>query len=200
MTAAAVVFDLGNVLIRWDPHPAVAAGVGAAEATRFLAEFDFHAYNHLLDQGQRIADAEAALGEQAPEWLPYVVAYRANFGLSLSELTVNVRLLRDLEASGVPLFALTNWSDELFPQALDRFDFLGLFDDIVVSGAERVAKPDPAIFEVLRRRVGRPLDECVFVDDSPVNVAAGAESGLDAIRYDGQVDLRAELRTRGFTV
>ncbi len=197
MTVTAVVFDLGNVLIRWDPHPAVAAELGAAEATRFLSEFDFHAYNHLLDQGRRIADAEAALGEQQPEWLPYVVAYRRNFGLSLSELAVNVRLLRDLAASGVPLFALTNWSDELFPQALERFDFLGLFEDLVVSGAEGVAKPDPAIFEVLRRRVGRPLQECVFVDDSPVNVAAATDAGLDAIRYDGQVDLRTELRARG---
>src|SRR6201989_2242051 len=100
-----------------------------------------------------------------------------------------------MHAPGVPLFALTNWSQELFPQALERFDFLALFDDIVVSGAEGIVKPDPAVFEVLRRRMGRPLGECVFIDDSAANVAAAAEAGLDAIHYDGQ-QLRPQLEAR----
>jgi 2-haloacid dehalogenase len=112
----------------------------------------------------------------------------------------NVAVLRDLHAAAVPVFALTNWSDELFPYALDRFDFLGLFDDIVVSGAEGVAKPDPEVFAVLRGRVGRPLSECVFVDDSLANVAAASDAGLDALLYDEDTDLRAQLRSRGLPV
>ena len=200
MTTATVVFDLGNVVIRWDPHPSIAAGVGAAEATRFLEGFDFDTYNHQLDEGQRIADVEAALAAQHPEWVDHATAYREHFGLSLSELADNVAVLRDLHAAAVPLVALTNWSDELFPQALERFDFLGLFDDIVVSGAERLAKPDPAIFEVLGRRVGRPLAECVFVDDKAVNVEAAVAAGLDGIHLTDQVSLREELRDRGLPV
>ena len=79
----------------------------------------------------------------------------------------------------MPLFALTNWSADLFPVALDRFDFLDLFEDIVVSGEEGVAKPDPEIFEVLEERVSHRagLDDCIFIDDSPANVVAAAEQG-----------------------
>jgi 2-haloacid dehalogenase len=199
----AVVFDLGNVLIRWDPHPAVARGVGADEATRFLAaeDFDFLAWNHVQDAGGRWADAEEAVARTHPHWHEHALAYRAHFGHSLvGPIEDNVAVLRDLHAAGVPLFALTNWSDELFPHALERYDFLGLFEDIVVSGAVRLAKPDPAVFDLLVERVGRPLEECVFVDDSPANVAAAASAGMDAIRFTEDVPLRPQLRTRGLPV
>ena len=169
----AVVFDLGNVLIRWDPHPAVAQGVGADEATRFLTaeDFDFLAWNHRLDAGARGPTRAADAGRSHPHWSRHIAAYGDHFALSITEpIEANVAVLRDLHAAGVPLFALTNWSDELFPHALDRYDFLHLFEDIVVSGAEGLAKPDPAIFDRLRERVGRPLEECVFVDDSAANV------------------------------
>lgn len=201
--ATTVVFDLGNVLIRWDPHPAVAAAVGDLEATRFLsaADVDFGSWNHAQDAGRRWDEAEAELTRTHPHWREHALAYRANFGLSLTgPVDANVAVLRDLHAAGVPVFALTNWSDELFPHALARFDFLGLFGDIVVSGAEGVAKPDPAIFERLRDRIGRPLEECVFVDDSAANVATALAAGMDALLYDAGVDLRAELAARGLPV
>jgi 2-haloacid dehalogenase len=199
----AVVFDLGNVLIRWDPHPAIARGVGAEEATRFLGaeDFDFLAWNHLQDAGRDWTAAEDAVAHSHPHWHEHALAYRAHFGESLvGAVDDNVAVLRDLHAAGVPLVALTNWSADLFPQALDRFDFLALFDDIVVSGAEGVAKPDPAVFAVLRERVGRPLERCVFIDDSTANVAAAAAAGLDAIRFDGRTSLRSQLRERGLPV
>ena len=202
-TPEAVVFDLGNVLIRWDPHPAVARGVGAEEATRFLSaeDFDFLAWNHLQDAGRAWTVAEDAVARSHPHWHEHALAYRAHFAESLvGAVEENVAVLRDLHGAGVPLTALTNWSADLFPQALDRFDFLALFDDIVVSGAEGVAKPDPAVFAVLRERVGRPLERCVFVDDSAANVAAAAAAGLDAIHFDGRTPPRPQLRTRGLPV
>jgi 2-haloacid dehalogenase len=202
-STGAVVFDLGNVLIRWDPHPAVARGVGDDEATRFLAadDFDFLAWNHELDAGRRWADAAAAVEGSHPHWSRHVASYGEHFDLSITTpIETNVAVLRDLHAAGVPLFALTNWSDELFPRALARHDFLALFEDIVVSGAEGLAKPDPAIFERLRVRVGRPLEECVFVDDSAANVAAAATAGLDAIRFTDDEPLRPQLRARGLPV
>src|SRR3954452_17987053 len=181
---AAVVFDLGDVLIRWRPQDAVAAGLGAAEADRFLAadDLDFGAYNREQDLGRSFAEAEAELGRTHPHWQRHAATYREHFPLSLSPIEANVAVLRELYDAGVPLYALTNWSAELFPQALARFEFLELFRDIVVSGAERVAKPDPAVFEVLRQRIGHPLTECVFIDDSQRNVEAAAAAGLDAIR------------------
>lgn len=199
----AVVFDLGNVLIRWDPRPAVAAGVGEEETTRFLTapDFDFLAWNHVQDSGRPWPEAEDDLARSHPHWHRHAVAYRANFDLSLlGPVEDNVSVLRDLARADVPLFALTNWSSELFPRALARFDFLTLFDDIVVSGAEGIAKPEPAIFELLARRTGRPLSELVFVDDSPANVAAAAAAGLDAIRFSPDEPLRPRLRARGLPV
>ena len=199
----AVVFDLGNVLIRWDPQPAIAAGVGEHEAARFLAadDFDFDAWNHRQDEGRSWDDAEEELARTHPHWYGHAASYRRNFERSLpGPVADNVALLEDLHGAGVPLFALTNWSAELFPHAVERFRFLALFEDIVVSGVERVAKPDPAVFEVLRVRVGRPLEECVFVDDSPGNIAAALRAGLDAILYVDGEPLRPRLRGRGLPV
>jgi 2-haloacid dehalogenase len=197
-----VVFDLGNVLILWDPHAAVAAAVGEDEATRFLTavDLDFFAYNHAQDLGRTFADAEAELSRTHPHWHRHALAYRENFGLSLSAMDDNVTVLRDLHSAGVPLFALTNWSAELFPQALERFEFLSLFDDIVVSGAERVGKPDPEVFALLQRRIGHRLEECVFVDDTERNVEAARRAGLDAVHLSGRTSLREELRSRGLAL
>ncbi len=200
---AAVVFDLGNVLIRWDPHPAIAAGVGEQEAARFLSaeDFDFAAWNHRQDEGRTWAEAEAEVADAHPHWHEHATAYRANFGHSLTgALESNVSVLRALHAAGVPVFALTNWSSELFPHARERFDFLALFDDILVSGDEGLAKPDPAVFDLLRRRIGHELEECVFVDDSAANVAAARAAGLDAVHFEDTTDLRAELARRGLPV
>ena len=100
----------------------------------------------------------------------------------------------------MPLYALTNWSAELFPRALDRFEFLDLFEDIIVSGEEEVAKPDPEIFEVLEDRIGHSLDDCVFIDDSPRNVEAAAAAGMDAIHFTDTGHLREDLHVRGLPV
>lgn len=200
MGAAAVVFDLGNVLIRWDPHPAVAAAVGAEEASRLLAaeDFDFGAWNHAQDAGRPWDDAVAEAARTHPQWLPHLRGYRANFAHSLiGAIEDTVDVLAELHRAGVPLFALTNWSADTFSHARERFAFLDLFDDIVVSGEERLAKPDPAIFEVLRRRTGLPLEQCVFVDDSPANVAAAARAGMTAILFTDTGHLREDLRRRG---
>ena len=203
MTYPTVVFDLGNVLIRWDPRPALAAGVGDAEAARLLAaeDFDFAAWNAAQDAGRSFADGVAEVARSHPHWAEHVAAYGPNFAASITgEVEDTVRVLRDLHGAGVPLVALTNWAAETFPHARERFSFLELFDDIVVSGEERVAKPDPAIFEILARRVGRPLTECVFVDDSPANVEAAAAAGMDAIRFTDTGHLRGDLRARGLPV
>lgn len=202
-TVAAVVFDLGNVLIRWDPRPALAAAVGPDEADRFLAaaDFDFGAWNAAQDAGRPFDDGEAEVAATHPHWAEHVRGYRPHFAHSLTgPVDDTVAILRDLHAAGVPLFALTNWSAETYPLARERYDFLDLFDDVVVSGAEGVAKPDPAIFAVLRERVGRPLEECVFVDDGPHNVAAAAAAGLDAILFTDTGHLRDDLRARGLPV
>ncbi len=195
----AVVLDLGNVVITWDPHPAIAAGVGEDEATRLLTsdDFDFWAWNHLLDSGIPVAEAEEQVARTHPHWHEHVTAYREHFDRSLlGAIDGSVSVVEELVAAGVPVFGLTNWPGELFPVARKRFDFLQLFTDIVVSGDEGCAKPDPQIFAILAGRVGVPLDRCAFSDDRVDNVEAARRAGLDAFVFTDPAQLRTALVTR----
>ena len=203
-TPQGVVLDLGNVVIRWDPFAAVAAGVGPEEARRFLEadDFDFHAWNHRCDAGATTWDeAEAEVLRTHPHWARHALAYRAHFDASLAgEVPGTADLVRELHAHRVPLFALTNWSAELYPLAPARFGVLELFDDVVVSGRVGVAKPDPEVFEILAERAGIALDRLVFVDDKQDNVDAAAALGMDAVLFTDAAALRTELRERGLPV
>ena len=101
-----------------------------------------------------------------------------------------------LQAAGVPLYALTNWSAETFAITRGRFEFLDWFDGLLVSGEERMTKPDPAFFRLLLDRFGLDPGATVFVDDSEANVAAARELGIDAVRFTGPDQLRRELSAR----
>jgi len=197
-TPRGVIWDLGNVLIDWQPHAAIAAGVGDAEATRFLDEFDFAAFNHGLDAGGRFEDAAAELAGTHPHWVEHAAAYQVNFPLSLvGEVPGTVDIVRELSAAGVPMWGLTNWPNEFWPHAPSRFEFLGLLDDVVVSGAEGFAKPDPAIYEIAVSRAGLPAADLVFVDDKEPNVVGAIQAGLDGVLFTGAEALREQLRKRG---
>lgn len=201
----AVVFDLGNVLIDWDAHAAISRGVGADRARAFLADasFDFHGWNTLQDAGRTWEDAERAAIGQHPHYRSEILAYREHFDHSLvGPIDGAVHILRELHAAQVPLFALTNWSRELFPVALARFDFLQMFGDIVVSGQEAVAKPDPQIFRVLADRMQQVggLQGAVFVDDRLENVHAATLAGMDGVQFTEPGELRTALAQRGLPV
>ncbi len=195
-----VVLDLGNVLIDWDPVSAVAEGVGVEAAHEFLTaeDFDFHAWNHGPDSGGTWAEALALVERDYPHWLDHAQSYVEHFGLSLrGEVPGSGDVVRDLHAAGVPLWGLTNWSAELYPQAPERFELLGLLRDVVVSGTEGAAKPDPLIFRILERRLGVPLTELVFVDDREVNVEIAGAMGMDAVLFTDAATLRTQLTARG---
>ena len=200
---AGVVWDLGNVLVDWDASRAIAAGVGEAEAARFLAadDFDFRAYNHGPDSGLDWDAAEAEVARSHPHWLEHCRAYRAHFPASLvGEVPGTADLVRALHAAGVPQWGLTNWSHELYPHAPRMFEVLALLDDVVVSGTEGLAKPDPRVYELLVARTGRPLADLVFVDDRPENVEAACALGMAGLVFTGADALRADLRGLGLPV
>ncbi len=196
-----VVFDLGGVVVDWDPVPAIAVEVGLARARAFLDgdHFDWAAWNHAQDAGRPWAEAEASAVAAHPQLAQEITAYRRNYPLSLRGLVPGTsEIMRALHARGIRLVALTNWSAETFPHATGAWpEVFALFDDIVVSGEEGIAKPDPAIFAVLAARLGADLDGIPYIDDSPANLAAGARAGLDAIRFVDAEDLGRELRVRG---
>ncbi len=196
-----VVFDLGGVVVRWDPVAAVAAAVGQERAERFVNgdDFDFAGWNQRQDAGRPWADAEAEAMASHPHLAEEIEAYRPNFAHSLAGLVPGTaEILRDLRDRGVRLVALTNWSAETIHHLPQLFpEVFALFADIVVSGEEGVAKPDARIFEVLGDRLGHPVAEVVFVDDSAGNVAAARAVGMDGVRFEGAEALAQELRARG---
>jgi len=196
-----VVFDLGGVVVLWDPVPAVAAIVGQKRAEHFVhgSEFDFAVWNHAQDSGRSWADAEAAATASHPELAEEIAAYRQNFALSLRGLIPGTAgILRALHDRGVRLVALTNWSAETIHHGPEAFpEVFDLFDDIVVSGAECVAKPDREIFQILARRLAQPIDGVFYVDDNLRNVNAARAAGMDAVRFTDADTLLEELQRRG---
>lgn len=193
-----VVWDFGNVLIRWDPLPAIAAGVGDADARAFLESYDFRSWNHVQDAGRTWAQALAVLESDAPQWLSAGAAYVDNFPLSLlGPVPGTHEMVRELAAVGFPQLGLTNWSAELYPHAPATYDVIELLGDVVVSGEVGLAKPDPAIYQLVAERAGMPLDRLAFIDDSIANVAAAAALGMHAIQFTGAEQLRNDLVALG---
>jgi len=195
-TITTVVFDLGGVLIDWDPRYLYRQLLADDEAIdAFLEEVGFAEWNHAVDAGTTTwVEAVAALAAAHPHHRELIEAYPRRFSETLAgAIDDTVSLLRELHAQGVTLLALTNWSAETFPVALERFDFLSLFDDIVVSGSEEVAKPDPAIFELLVHRHHLDRSSTLFVDDKAANVEAAQRAGLIGLRFLEAATLRADL-------
>jgi 2-haloacid dehalogenase len=196
----AVVFDLGGVLIDWDPVPALAITLGDDEARRLMAaeDFDFLAWNAHQDAGRSFSEGEAEVASTHPHWADHVRAYFPHYTHSLvGERTATVAILREVVSSGIPAYALTNWSAETFHHAEQQFGFLADFTEVLVSGELRLLKPDPAIYRELLRRTGTRAEDTFFTDDSARNAEGARAVGLDAVQYTDAARLRQELVTRG---
>jgi 2-haloacid dehalogenase len=198
VSTKAVVFDLGGVLIDWDPrylYRKLLADEAAVE--EFLATVCTPEWNAELDRGRPFAEGVAELVERHPEHAAAIAAYHERWPEMLAgDLPDTVEVLAELRAAGVPLYALTNWSAETFAITRGRFEWLDWFDGLLVSGEERMTKPDPAFFRLLLDRFGLDPGATVFVDDSEANVAAARELGIDAVRFTGPDRLRRELSAR----
>jgi 2-haloacid dehalogenase len=193
-----VVFDIGNVLLKWDPARAFIGVLEPAHVKTFMDEIDFASWNHAQDTGRTLAEGVAVVGERWPQHVEAVRAYGRNFTQTIvGEIPGSTRIVEELRVSNIRLLALTNWSAETFPWARDSFGVLDQFEGIVVSGLEGVAKPDPAIFRLLIERYGIDPERVVFIDDSPVNVSAAARVGMTGLVFTGPADLRRGLRALG---
>lgn len=195
----AIIFDLGGVLIDWDPrHMYRKVFADEAEMEHFLTSIATLEWNAQHDAGVPWREGVASLSAQHPEHADLIGAYWHRWEEMLGgPIDGTVEILRRLKSEGQELHALTNWSRETFPTALDRFEFLKLFETIVVSGEEKLIKPDPALYAVLLDRIGRRAAECVFIDDNVHNVAAAAKLGFDAIRFVEPRQLADALEARG---
>jgi len=194
----AIVFDLGGVLIDWDPrHLYRKLLPDAAAVEEFLARVCTPAWNLSLDAGLPFDEGVRELCARFPREAELIRAYRDRWTEMVSgAIDDTVAILDELRAQ-YPVYALTNWSAETWPHAEARFPFLAWFRGIVMSGREGIVKPDERIYRLLLERHGLHASETIFIDDQPRNVAAARALGIDAIRYEGAAALRAELAARG---
>jgi 2-haloacid dehalogenase len=194
-----VVFDLGGVLIDWNPrHLYRKLFADEAAMERFLAEVCTAHWNERQDAGRPWAEAVAQLSAEHPAHASMIEAYWTRWAEMLGgPIAGTVAVLDALRGRGVRLYALTNWSQETFPLALERYPFLHDFEGIVVSGRERLVKPDPAIFRLLLSRFGIEAERAVYIDDAPRNVVAAGELGMRALQFRDPATLRGDLVALG---
>jgi 2-haloacid dehalogenase len=191
-----VIFDLGGVLIDWDPRHLYRRLFDGDTAAMegFLTDVCNPDWNRQQDAGRSFAEAEAEAVARHPDKRPYIKAWFSNFHEMIpGSITGTVDILDELRQRKVPLYALTNWSHETFALQPARFDFLSWFDGIVVSGQEKLIKPDPGIFRVLTCRYRIDPVQAVFIDDAPANVAAATALGFHGIHFIDPVALRRDL-------
>lgn len=194
MTRRTAIFDLGGVVLVWDPVRAFIAEVDRDQARRLMSDVDFPTWNHRNDAGRLFADGEAEVAGSWPQYAEAITAYRRHFDRTLTGTVPGTSaVVAELARAGVRLLGLTNWSDETFPLAQRRFGILRRLEAIVVSGREKIAKPDPRLYRLLLDRYQVDPSSAVFVDDNPNNCASAADLGLTAILFTDADSLRARL-------
>jgi 2-haloacid dehalogenase len=207
MTIKALVFDFGGVLIDWNrEHLYKHLIPDETERRWFLDNVCKMEWVVQQDGGQTIEEGTAELIAVYPEHEALIRAFYARWPEMVSGvMEEGVALVDRLEAAGVPLFGLTNWSAETFPYAWERFDVLRKFREIVVSGRVGLVKPDPQIFDLMRAEIEKQLpgiqpDELVFIDDNLKNAQAASALGWHGVHYTGARDTETKLRALNLPV
>ena len=190
-----IVFDLGAVLIDWNPHYLYEKIFKEDEMHHFLATVCTPAWNEEQDGGRSLAEATRVLIAQFPEQEENIRFFYDRWPEMLrGEIPGTVELLKTIRDSGnYKLYALTNWSSETFPIALERFEFLSWFDGIVVSGDEKDRKPFPSFYRTLLNRYAIEPTEALFIDDNLRNVKAAEDLGIHAIHFSNPEQLKEAL-------
>lgn len=204
MTIRSVVFDFGGVLFDWSPQHLYRKLIADEQERQwFLENICTQAWNTEQDAGRTLAEGTRSLIAQHPEHRALIEAYYARWHEMLrGALPEGVAILTALHQANMPLFGLTNWSAQTFPYALERYPFLQLFRDIVVSGQLKLIKPDPAIYQASLARIRAHLpdiqpNEVVFIDDVVGNVDAAIALGWQGIHHVSAERTAAHLRERG---
>ena len=198
-TPSTVVFDLGGVLVDWDPRylfRQLLSDEAAVES--FLAEVCTPEWNAEQDGGRSWAEGVAEASARFPEHAELVAAYDERWGETIGgQIDGTVEVLRELRESGVGLYAITNWSAEKFDLTFPRFEWLSWFDGIVVSGHERIVKPNRRIYQILLDRYGIDPASAVYIDDIEFNVEAARDLGMTGLVFTTPQRLRADLEELG---
>jgi 2-haloacid dehalogenase len=194
-----IVFDIGNVLLRWNPRNLYRKVFQATPQMEwFLANICDTPWNEAQDLGRKWIDAIAERIALFPQWESEIRAYDERWVEMLDgEITENVCLLKQLKSAGMRTFAITNFSTEKLELAKAQFRFFEHFDGMLVSGDVGLIKPDPRIFRLLLERYRLTAANCLFIDDSITNVAVARDLGMKAIHYQESLDLTVALQEHG---
>jgi len=195
-----IIFDLGNVLINWDPKILYNKLFSSeAETEHFLENICTLDWNEAQDAGRSLKEGTEVLVAQFPQHKQHIEVYYDRWEEMLNgAIEGSVEIFRQLKASGkYKIYALTNWSAELFPVALQKFAFLSWFDGIVMSGDEGIRKPEAAFFQILFDRYNVKPEDAVFIDDNLRNVEASKKLGLNTVLFTSAEELEKELKDLG---
>ena len=199
----AVIFDLGGVVIDWDPKLLYRKIFGGdnAKMEMFLSEICPPKWNERQDAGRPLAVATEERVALHPEWEREIRAFYGRWAEMVGgPIPGTADIIRELKALGVQLFALSNWSAETFPLVRGRFAELGLFEKIIISGEHRCAKPDERFYRIALDEIGLPAANLLFIDDSRRNILAAERMGFVSLIFKSAKELRADLRAMGFAL
>jgi 2-haloacid dehalogenase len=196
----AVIFDCGNVLYGWDPDSFLVRQIADDEARlRFIEDIDLYAWHETLDGGRPFAEASAELTEKFPAYAALIAAWGDRFGETITDPVPGVHaIVEELDSRGVPLFLITNFSADFWKPFHDREKaFFSRFREIVVSGEEKLLKPDPALYYRALDRFRLNPAEAIFIDDRQINVEGAEAVGMIGHLFTDAADLRRRLQAEG---
>lgn len=198
MRVEAVIFDIGNVLTRWQPEVFYDRVIGAARRRALFDAVDLHRMNDDIDAGALFRETIYDWAERHPEWAPEVrMWYDRWIELASPRIEGSIALLRALRGKGVKVFALTNFGRHSFAEARPKLDFLAEFDRTYVSGEMGVIKPDPRIYQMVEADCGLAGDRLLFADDRADNIAAAADRGWRTHQFETWQGWAARLVAEG---
>jgi 2-haloacid dehalogenase len=202
MNQKTIIFDFGGVLIDWNPRHVYRKIFNTeAETEWFLENICTTEWNLSIDKGKPFAAAVKELCAVYPEWSEEIEAFHHRWAEMLGgEIHESVEILREIQAAGYPVYGLTNWSAETFPIAFEQYKFFQTLDGIVVSGREKLIKPDPLIFEVMLDRYNLRPEGCIFIDDNLHNILAADKLGFATIHFTSPPQLKRHLQQLGIIV
>lgn len=195
-----IIFDLGGVLIDWNPRYLYRKIFKTEEEVSwFLDNICTGEWNDQQDAGRSFQEATDELVAKFPDHEEAIRAWYDRWQETIpGPVHETVEILKHFkEQAGHRLYALTNWSAETFPWALNTFDFLHWFEGIVVSGVEKTRKPFPDFYQILFDRYNIAPNRALFIDDNPKNIAGGNAVGLNTIHFQTPAQLRKDLKTWG---
>jgi 2-haloacid dehalogenase len=192
----AIIFDFGNVLVKWDAYDLYKRFFPTREAVNsFLQEIRFPEWNALQDAGRSFEEGISVLSQEFPNYINFIKAYDIYWEDSITEVYDDcIKIVERFNNEGFKIYLLSNFSVEKFQLMRERYDFLRLFDDIIISGEHKLIKPDPEIYLLTLKLIQLKPEECLFIDDSIANIKTAQDLGFNTIHFKSPDQLMTELQ------